>query len=313
MLCFFLAFQSFAFGQNYYVALVKGKVYYQEKLLNKRDKIKLKGTLKFTTKNDYVRISGPGGLYTIKPEQGIERGNEFLVAVKEELFPRTRPLTTAVHSFVPGMFNYFQLDESWSYTFFDKTHFYETVPPLKANEEYGFLHFTNQGLVYRTAQVEDSLFVIRKEDFVLDTLGGKAPFLYKTAMVWVKDKSRMMETIKNIEYPPHFQKYFPPFEGEIPESYFHRDDPLTEENLAHMKTAPGAILDVMGPSRFIDKDDFVKDMLFYKKLFKPKDRIEFMGTNEFEDYLYEAYGVIYPPDFWDVLDNDLRFKKRAKK
>jgi hypothetical protein len=246
LLCFFLASQSFVVGQNYYVALVKGNVYYQDKLLKKRDKIKLKGTLKFTTKNDYVRISGPGGLYTIKPEQGIERGNEFLVAVKEELFPATRALTTAVHSFVPGMSNYFKLDESWTYTFFNETHFYEAVPPLKANEEYGFLHFTNQGLIYRKARVQDSLFVIRKEDFALDTLDGKAPYLHKTAMVWVKDKSRWMEAIKNIEYPPDFQKYFPPYDGEIPEYYFYRDDPLTEENLAHMKTAPGAILDVMG-------------------------------------------------------------------
>jgi hypothetical protein len=121
-----------------------------------------------------------------------------------------------------------------------------------------------------------------------------------------------MEAIKNIEYPPDFQKYFPPFEGEIPESYFYRDDPLTEENIAHMKTAPGAILDVMGPSRFIDRNDFVEDMRFHQNLFKSSSSSDFLGTNEFEDYLYEAYGKIYYSDFWDVIYNELEFKEKVK-
>lgn len=310
MICFFLILQSFAFGQNYYVALVKGNVYYQDNLLKKRDKIKLKGTLKFTTRQDYVKISGPGGLYTIEPDQGIESGSEFLVAVREELFPRTRPLTTAVHSYVPGAFNYFQLDESWDYTFFNKTHFRETVPPPKADEEYGFLHLTHKGLIYRTAQVEDSLFIIRKEDFALDTIDGEAPYVYTTAMVFVKDKNRWLETIEKMDWPFKYERSFPAFKGEVPEYFFFPPDTLTRENLRQIETAPAEFLDVMGPSRFIDKSDYVKDLRFHKKLFKSKSLREFLQTNEFQDYLYESYGRIYPPDRWDVLENDLRFKKK---
>jgi hypothetical protein len=54
-----------------------------------------------------------------------------------------------------------------------------------------------------------------------------------------------------------------------------------------------------GPSRFIDKGDFIEDMRFYKKLFKCKNILELMQVNEFENYLYDAYGKIYPPDLWD--------------
>ena len=41
--------------------------------------------MRFTSKDDYVKFSGPGGLYTINPGMDRESDNEFLVAVKEAL------------------------------------------------------------------------------------------------------------------------------------------------------------------------------------------------------------------------------------
>ena len=62
-----LLYGTIAFGQNYYVAIVHGEVYYNNKRVKKRDKIKMKGNLKFSSDTDYVKLSGAGGLYIIRP------------------------------------------------------------------------------------------------------------------------------------------------------------------------------------------------------------------------------------------------------
>jgi hypothetical protein len=91
-------------AQNYYVALVKGKVYYEDVLLKPRTKIELKGNLRFTTKDDYVKVSGPGGIHTIRPVAKKTGGYEFLRAVTQELFPAAKPRGSFVLSawLMPG-------------------------------------------------------------------------------------------------------------------------------------------------------------------------------------------------------------------
>lgn len=98
LVCLFLATVTFAFSQNYYVAMVSGKVYYEKKLINKKDKIKMKGNLKFSSADDYVKISGPGGIYTIRPGDDPKSQNEFIVGVRQELFPPTRAFATVSNS-----------------------------------------------------------------------------------------------------------------------------------------------------------------------------------------------------------------------
>lgn len=78
-------------AQSYYVALVKGEVYYEDVLLQRRTKIELKGNLRFTTKDDYVKVSGPEGIHTIRPVEKESGGYEFLRAVTQELFPAAKP------------------------------------------------------------------------------------------------------------------------------------------------------------------------------------------------------------------------------
>ena len=78
-------------AQSFYVALVKGNVYYEEVLLKPRTKIELKGNFRFTTKDDYIKISGPTGIHTIRPQEKPDGGYEFLRAVTQELFPAAKP------------------------------------------------------------------------------------------------------------------------------------------------------------------------------------------------------------------------------
>ena len=78
-------------AQTYYVAIVKGEVYYNDQPLKPRTKIELQGNLRFTTKDDYIKVSGPGGIHTIRPEAKSDGGYEFLRAVTQELFPAAKP------------------------------------------------------------------------------------------------------------------------------------------------------------------------------------------------------------------------------
>ena len=79
-----------ATAQSYYVAIVKGKVFYNDQPVKPRMKIELAGNLRFTTKDDYIKVSGPGGIHTIKPEEKSDGGYEFLRAVTQELFPKAK-------------------------------------------------------------------------------------------------------------------------------------------------------------------------------------------------------------------------------
>lgn len=308
LVCLFLATMTFAFGQNYYVALVRGKVYYENKLIEKKDKIKLKGNLKFSSSDDYVKISGPGGIYTIKPGDDPKSQNEFLVAVREELFPKTRTFVTALQGEIFDFNSYFGLMGNYT-TFFEKAHLRRTVPDLKENQEFGFLHKTDQGLFYVTAQIEDSLLVIRKKDFMLPKIKGERPVIQQTAIVEVHDRKLWEELISSAESIEDVKAVIPLYGEYFLNSGRVETDPETGEEIKQKKSPPTAIiLDFMGPSRFIKRREFVKDMRFYLKLFKSPDAEAFLNTDEFMEYLDEAYGSnIFDLD--DVLRNDLHLKR----
>lgn len=73
-------------AQTYYVAKIEGKVSYNGKLLAKRDKINASGKLAFAKENAYIKVVGPGGIFTFRAEKRDEKG-EFVTALSEELFP----------------------------------------------------------------------------------------------------------------------------------------------------------------------------------------------------------------------------------
>lgn len=72
---------------NYYVALVRGEVFYQDSLLRPRTKLKLDDELRFTAAEDYVRLIGPHGMHRVGPSENEEGGFEFIRALTQELFP----------------------------------------------------------------------------------------------------------------------------------------------------------------------------------------------------------------------------------
>ncbi|KAA3627173.1 MAG: hypothetical protein DWQ02_19905 [Bacteroidetes bacterium] len=308
-LVLFLFCSTYAlFGQNYYVALVKGKVYYQDKLLKKKDKIKMKGVLRFTSMDDYVKFSGPGGLYTIGPGMDRETSNEFLVAVKEEFFPKIRSLSTSENDIVVDPRYYFN-QRGFSGTFLEKTHFYWKAPDLKPGEELGYLHETDQGLFYKTAVTEDSLLIIRKQDFSFPE-EANVPNLIKTAIVKVQDKQAWLKLIQGKKSIAHIQSNVDhhgfdrsptglPGNPGTPDGEYTFPEPIF----------PATILDYMGPPVFVNRKAFVEDLRFQLNACKAQDINTFLEDYGYAAYIFEVYGNLRDMDIIDVLQNELKLKK----
>lgn len=277
LLLLFSIFLSNGFSQNYYVAFVKGKVYYQDKLIKKRDKIKMKGNLKFSTADDYVKLSGPGGLFTITPNAENNQSNEFLVAVRQELFPQAMVFSTTAYSILIDENSYFFIQGA-SQTYFKKNTFLSSpIPVLKPGEEIGFLHETSEGLIYKKAYIENNHLAMRPVDFTLPTVNGKTPTIRKTAIVKVMDPKEWNTLIQN-------------------------KDSLTQlENLVAIygyeswegSTFPAEILDNIGTTRFIKKRKFIKDLRFHLRKCGAPDLETFLEDYSFSSYIWETYGNVF--------------------
>lgn len=306
-------------SQNYYVALVKGKVYYENKLLKKRDKIKMKGVLKFTDRSDYLKVSGPGGLYTLTPGMDKESSNEFFVSVKEELFPKIRHHSTsaAQRVFIDG---YYFDQLGFSLTFLDKTHLLAFAPELQKDEEIGFLHETTNGLHYKTGEIREKFLLIREKDF---STPGKAK-LEKTAIVKVRDKPKWLslisekDSISQIEDLVDGVRWISRediFTGKIPTDDLGsvpQINPQTGEPFeADQAPSPAEILDFMGPPTFVNRRKMVKDLRFHLRKCEATDIEMFMFEYGYKRYIIDTYGYLREyPDIDDVLRKDLKLTSR---
>ena len=294
-------------AQSYYVAVVKGKVYYEDKLLKKKDKIKMKGVLRFTSKDDYVKFSGPGGLYTLDPGIDSESDNEFLVAVKEEFFPKIRTLSTSENDIVIDP-NYYFNQRGFRETFLDKTHFHARVPDLNTREELGYLHETDQGLFYKTAIIEDSLLTIRKQDFSFIEESEPRPRLIRTAIVMVTDKQKWLKLIQDkdgIDQIHGGVTHYGLDSEPPPEDMI---DPTTGKMVNAQQTSPAEILDYMGPPTFVKREIMAEDLRFHLRACKAKDIETFLEVFGYQEYIEETFGDLREMDIIDVLKNELKLE-----
>lgn len=85
-------------AQYYYVASLVGDVYYNDTLLKKRDRISLEGSIRFSDSQGLVKLSGPGGLYTLSADMAETTGSEFMLTLSQELFPKVRSIGTVAMS-----------------------------------------------------------------------------------------------------------------------------------------------------------------------------------------------------------------------
>ncbi len=275
------------FGQTYYVAVVHGNVYFNNKKIKKRDKIKMQGNLKFTSAKDYVKLSGKGGLYTIRPNS-TPAGNEFLIAVKEELFPKTRNPETLAYSFTMNEYpGYFTL-EGYSPTLFEKDMLAYTLPPLKKGMEYGYLLETDKGLIYHPAKVKNQRLAIREKDFRLKSTHGVAPKIKMAYIVKVLNKKKWKTLIHN-------KKSIAQIDTSV-KYYYHApiDSSLQTPIIAEM-------LDRLSPPNFVNKRQLKRDLRFHIKKTNAPDIKTFLYNYEFNDYINDTYGPLRGSRLEDLL------------
>lgn len=282
-----LFFVNFITAQNYYVASINGNVYYQNKLLKKRDKVIPKGNIRFKSANSYVKLSGPGGLYTLTPSMGKASGNEFLLTLSNELFPKIRMMTTAAPTFTLSA--YPNILNKWSfwgqhYSFLDKTTL-PIEPTFTANgQAIYFLHETDQGLLYKKATIRrDSMLKIHINNFAV----GDNNHVNGTLVVQISEPALLdsiaanYKTLDEVIDMPIFTK---------------------EEN-----KSTNQILDILGPCKVIDRRTFIKDMRFLKKTSDAQSMEEFLDTYDFKNYISETYGKVY--ELQQVLRENVGFNK----
>ncbi|MEM7574625.1 MAG: hypothetical protein AAF433_17095 [Bacteroidota bacterium] len=189
-------------AQNFYVALVKGEVYYQEQLLKPRDKVTLEGEFRFTSSEDFVKIAGPTGIHTIRPVEKPGGGWEFILAVTEELFPAPRLLSTSVLStmYCPGDFlNLYCPNEYSAEVFFDGEARSQSWNYLKVRPaEVHYLFQTEEtGIQLRPASTTEESFVVRLSDFALDSLSDSI-LNNQMLLIAIHDQEVLAELIDQI-------------------------------------------------------------------------------------------------------------------
>ena len=308
----FLLIGTHLSSQNYYVATVSGKVYYKGKILKKRDKIKIKGELKFSSKDDYVKFSGPGGLFTVSPESTPNRNNEFLVALRQELFPQERFHATVSNNFVMNYIIpfYFGLNSSYSYTMYEEEYLkFDSDDIYAENGAFGFLHETDFGLVYMPTEVKDSLLYLSKNHFKLKTVDGKTPQIRKTAIVKVLNETLFDSLLVSLDSIAEFGIHAD-IHGDLNPinrtTYFYDAD---TEQMDSLITQPALIiLDYISTPRFISKKDLVKDLKFHVKKTKAPDIETFLDDYGFDSYIFSTWGDLWHNKEYDILRNECQLK-----
>ncbi len=290
LLCFF---SQSVFAQNYYVAVIQGKVYYQNKLLRKRSKIQVGGQLKFSSIDDYLKVSGPGGLYKITP--GIDNkvsNNEFLIAVSKDLFPAVLFKSTSSSSFSITSNHYYHF-QGYQYSFFNKTAFDIKKEWTENNSQLVLLHQTAEGLISQPATIKKGKLLLKKSNFAPLSANKTPLYIDSTAIVYVKNMEKWIELIAGKQ---KIEDILPNVE------IYEYSSSSSEDSTSADK--PAVILDYLGTVRFVSERKFTKDMRFFIKSCQPKSQDEFLNDFEFEDYIWDNYGNLY----WSCLSKTLTEK-----
>ncbi|MEM6379513.1 MAG: hypothetical protein AAF705_15005 [Bacteroidota bacterium] len=287
-------------GQNYYVAIVKGEVYYNNKRVKKRDKINLKGTVRFTAKTDYLKLSGPGGLYTLRAESSAaqKQGNEFLLSVQAEIYPRVVERPTTAHGFSEIMNGidtaFFYLDGGFKGSFYwSKINFrmrsdYPRSSVWAIIEDDAGLSYQEMSVVDTTITLDLSAWDPGKREIAGRRIAEVTFLQVNDDAAWRKIQTKLQSARDLWAHYPHFD-----------ESVSLMGDPITitlnEDGTQDIVEEPeepeptGLILDDFSPVVY-NRKAVTKDL---KRLVKQSGAIyiqEFMHEMYYDEYVNEMYG-----------------------
>ena len=327
-------------GQNYYVAIIKGSVTYNGKVLKIRDKITPQGELRFSTADDYVKVSGPGGIFTLTPEQPTPGGGEFFIALREELFPavRLRGSFSSAIGLGPLEPDYFGTVNWGSYLS------NEVFPLREELQGFGqqlvFVVPTTDGTLHSIpAKVKDGALILDPAlfddlDIAPLTLRGNEYGPYTAAIAVINDPVAWAQTLASAESinELNWDDYT------IAMQYSTRglsmedasEENMSDEELAARQAildgqraagwafpnwrfpeAAATVLDFFALEHIVDRRTLKRDFKRQIRAMRPQSESELMHDFFFDEYLQEVYGeLVFTDDLRSMLDKYIeRFRR----
>lgn len=297
-------------AQNYYVTSLRGKVTYQKKVLKKRDKIQIKGELRFSTNDDWVKVAGPGGIYTLRPERETSAGNEFFTALREELFPKVRLRGSFANSFTfdSNRPDYFGVGTMANY--FNGKSFPIREELVGFEDDLRYIFKTEQGIVALPVKVKSGTVTLHHKIWKgippLTEFSYSEPidgFNYENAgVVVINDEAAFtaaMDTARTfndlgLDFSScAFNEEMRPAISDLGQQ---KMDSIKVSSYAFpdftQPMATGTLLSFFAPDSFLDRKEFDRELRFLIRKTQPQDAMDFLDNMQFDTYIRDNYG--YP-------------------
>lgn len=327
LLVFLLTLTGSAYAQTYYVAIVKGKITRDGQLLKKRDKLKLGQKLRFSSKDDYVKVSGPGGIYKIEPSPTTNGSGEFFIALREELFPKVRyrgsySATFSTSDDVPALLFRYHLSQSiLAGTSFELD---DRFLPFSEQLRVVFLDQNKQELIDLPLPMEQGKVVFREGMFTeyspAPAYRNEKNYFGPAYLVGVPDLAAWAEQVAQTDSLhqldlDHKSASWSGFynwavgSGTNPDSLSNGFTPYLIDLLQDRPV----VLDLFPINvKIVDPKVLNKDLKQQIKASRPESSSEFLEKMFFDEYISEVYGDIHPYQEMEVMINKWIEKYRRK-
>ncbi len=313
LLCLLLA-SSIAYGQNYYVTAFSGKVTYKGKVLKKRDKIQVKGKLVFADDKGWIKVVGPGGIYTLKPEKKESAGSEFFTALREELFPLVRQRGSFAYGAVTHGNRPSCLPINPMITYFNGARFSLPDELVGFEKSLYFIFLTESGVETRPVVAKSGAAVVdakywkdidqlvypwRNPSLSAGDISANAAIVVVNDLEAFKSAQSKADNFADLGLDltscgGAFRMLDIPYDSEQ-----HRRDSIKVSSYAYpdvsQPNATGTLLTYLNPGKFTDRKAFDDELRFLIKKTQPESAGAFMEDMQFDTYLEDKYGFLYLP------------------
>lgn len=278
---------SFTEAQTYYVAIVKGEVAYNGKKLKKRAKITTKGELRFGSQEAYIRVSGPGGVFTFRAHEKDTRG-EFVTALSQELFPTVKARNSFAYSLgIDNRRHY--LFNPQTMPFWERTCSLPDTLVARAADVY-FVADSPNGLLIRPAADKKGRVRINREPFK----GEKPPVV---SLLMVNDRAVWDRKMAEADSVVHL--------GGLVE-YWRLNNNQQSLQTIPTDTQNGkpdvTLMTYYYPNNMVDRKPFQRELRRQVKYIQPTDTGDLLDDPAVQDLFAEIFGVRdFPNDAWNYV------------
>lgn len=292
-----LVCHGLANAQTYYVAIVHGTVSYNGVPLKPKSKITATGELRFATKEDYVKVSGPGGIHTLKPEKQVPSSSEFFTALSDELFPKIRMRGSFANSFTSNNADPYFF--SFGSAIWDGATFSLREMSEDRMNDLVFAYEKEDGIIVSVPAT------IRKNELVLEAATFGQDAMYPVWIVLVEDAAGWAKSVSTSEEVDSLDVFS--------HSLLRPANPDEQTEGTRVATSlrgyvptgtSGILLGTLNPSSILtaNKKLVFKDLRRQVKWIRPASAWEFFDDFEMESFYEEEFGLYgIPGDMYDYV------------